>query len=106
MSIFYIYLIIALTISPIFGIPLQSVYEEAEPANGYDKYLILDPNIIYTGEIGVYEGGSALTALNYLNPNRVYCNEPMLGKGFVQTEHGKLSVPPPAVIELIKQKYT
>ncbi len=44
------------------------------------------------------------TALNYLNPKRVYCNEPMLGKGFVQTEHGKLSVPPPAVIELIKQK--
>ena len=43
-------------------------------------------------------------ALNYLNPKRVYCNEPMLGKGFVQTEHGKLSVPPPAVIELIKQK--
>ncbi len=43
-------------------------------------------------------------ALNYLNPKRVYCNEPILGKGFVQTEHGKLSVPPPAVIELIRQK--
>jgi hypothetical protein len=43
-------------------------------------------------------------ALNYLNPKNVYCNEPMLGKGFVQTEHGKLSVPPPAVIELISQK--
>jgi len=43
-------------------------------------------------------------SLNYLNPKRVYCNEPMLGKGFVQTEHGKLSVPPPAVIELIRQK--
>ncbi len=43
-------------------------------------------------------------ALNYLNPKKVYCNEPMLGKGFVETEHGKLSVPPPAVIELIKQK--
>jgi len=43
-------------------------------------------------------------ALNYLNPKRVYCNEPMLGKGFVQTEHGKLSVPTPAVIELIRQK--
>ena len=28
----------------------------------------------------------------------------MLGKGFIQTEHGKLSVPPPAVIELIRQK--
>ena len=43
-------------------------------------------------------------AMNYLNPKRVYSNEPMLGKGFVQTEHGKLSVPPPAVIELIRQK--
>jgi len=43
-------------------------------------------------------------ALNYLNPKKVYCNEPMLGKGFVQTEHGKLSVPTPAVIELIRQK--
>ena len=43
-------------------------------------------------------------AFNYLNPKRVYCNEPMLGRGFVQTEHGKLSVPPPAVIELIRQK--
>jgi len=42
-------------------------------------------------------------ALNYLNPKRVYCNEPTLGKGFVQTEHGKLSVPAPAVIELVRQ---
>ncbi len=43
------------------------------------------------------------SALNYLNPLRIYCNEPMLGKGFVQTEHGKLTVPPPAVIELIRK---
>jgi len=43
-------------------------------------------------------------ALNYLNPKEIYCNEPMLGKGFVQTEHGKLSVPTPAVIELIRKK--
>jgi len=43
-------------------------------------------------------------AMSYLNPKKVYCNEPMLGKGFVQTEHGKLSIPPPAVIELIRQK--
>ena len=42
-------------------------------------------------------------ALYYLNPKKVYCNEPMLGKGFVKTEHGKLSVPPPAVIELIRK---
>ena len=43
-------------------------------------------------------------ALNYLNPKKVFCNEPMLGKGFVRTEHGKLSVPTPAVIELIRKK--
>ncbi len=43
-------------------------------------------------------------ALYYLNPRKVYCNNPTLGKGFVKTEHGKLSVPPPAVIELIRQK--
>jgi uncharacterized protein (TIGR00299 family) protein len=43
-------------------------------------------------------------AFNYLNPKWVYCNEPTLGKGFVQTEHGKLSVPAPAVIELVRQK--
>ena len=43
-------------------------------------------------------------ALNFLNPKKVYCNEPMLGKGFVETEHGKLSVPPPAVIELLREK--
>jgi len=28
-------------------------------------------------------------ALNYLNPNKVYCNETMLGKGFVKTKHKK-----------------
>ncbi len=43
-------------------------------------------------------------ALNYLKPKKVFCNEPMMGKGFVQTEHGNLSVPTPAVIELIKEK--
>ena len=39
-------------------------------------------------------------ALNYLNPKRVYCNEPMLGKGFVQTEHGNLTVPPLSLIHI------
>ena len=38
------------------GITLQSIYEEAGPANGFDKYLILENDIVYTGEIGIYEG--------------------------------------------------
>ena len=45
-----------LYISLLSAVTLQSVYESAEPLNGYDKYLILDKDIIYTGEIGVYEG--------------------------------------------------
>ena len=43
-------------------------------------------------------------AINYLNPYNVYCNEPNLGKGFIETEHGKLSIPSPAVIELLSKK--
>jgi len=37
-------------------ITLQSVFDTAEPGNGYDKYVILEENMIYTGEVGVYEG--------------------------------------------------
>ena len=43
-------------------------------------------------------------AINYLNPAKIYCNEPTLGTGFVQTEHGQLSIPSPAVIELLSGK--
>ena len=38
------------------GITLQSIFDAAEPANGYDKYLELEVGIIYTGGIGIYEG--------------------------------------------------
>ena len=43
-------------------------------------------------------------AINYLNPSKIYCNSPNLGNGFADTEHGKISIPSPAVIELLKQK--
>ena len=48
-----LYLII---INLCYAVSLQSVYDEAGPGNGYDKYVILDYNTIYTGEIGIYEG--------------------------------------------------
>ena len=35
---------------------MQSVFDAAEPGNGYDKYMVLEQDIIYTGEVGVYEG--------------------------------------------------
>ena len=38
------------------AVTLQSVYDNASPRDGYDKYLTLDRDIIYTGEVGIYEG--------------------------------------------------
>ena len=77
-------------------------------ANAEGKVHGIKPEDVHFHEIGAIDSLvdiiGVCAALNYLKPKRVYCNEPMLGKGFVQTEHGKLSVPPPAVIELIRKK--
>ncbi len=82
------------------------VFESLASAEG--KVHGIKPEDVHFHEIGAIDSIvdiiGACAALNYLNPKKVYCNEPMLGKGFVQTQHGKLSVPPPAVIELIRQK--
>jgi len=87
----------------------QIIYEVFESlASAEGKVHGIKSEDVHFHEIGAIDSLvdiiGVCAALNYLNPNRVFCNEPMLGKGFVQTEHGKLSVPTPAVIELIKQK--
>jgi len=87
----------------------QIIYEVFESlANAEGKVHGINPEDVHFHEIGAIDSLvdiiGVCAALNYLNPKKVYCNEPILGKGFVQTEHGKLSVPPPAVIELIRQK--
>ena len=85
---------------------IYKVFESLAIAEG--KVHGIKPEEVHFHEIGAIDSLvdiiGVCAALNYLNPKKVFCNEPMLGKGFVQTEHGKLSVPPPAVIELIKQK--
>ena len=40
-------------------------------------------------------------AINFLSPKFIYCNAPTLGSGITDTEHGKLSIPSPAVVDLI-----
>ncbi len=87
----------------------QIIFEVfASLANAEGKVHGIKSEDVHFHEIGAIDSLvdiiGVCAALNYLNPLKVFCNEPMLGKGFVQTEHGKLSVPPPAVIELIKQK--
>jgi len=85
---------------------IYEVFESLASAEG--KVHGIKSEDVHFHEIGAIDSLvdviGVCSAMNYLNPKRVYCNEPMLGKGFVQTEHGKLSVPPPAVIELIRQK--
>ena len=56
MKLFTLSFISAIYLSLAEGITLQSVFDAAEPENGYDKYLVLEQNMIYTGEVGVYEG--------------------------------------------------
>ena len=87
----------------------QKIYEVFESlANAEGKVHGIKSEDVHFHEIGAIDSLvdiiGVCAALNYLNPKKIYCNEPMLGRGFVQTEHGKLSVPPPAVIELIRKK--
>jgi hypothetical protein len=87
----------------------QKIFEVFESlANAEGKVHGIKSEDVHFHEIGAIDSlvdiVGVCAAFNYLNPKKVYCNEPMLGKGFVQTEHGKLSVPPPAVIELIREK--
>ncbi len=86
----------------------QIIYEVFESlANAEGKVHGIKPEDVHFHEIGAIDSLvdiiGVCAAFNYLNPRKVFCNEPMLGKGFVQTDHGKLSVPPPAVIELIRK---
>ena len=87
----------------------QIIYEVFESlASAEGKVHGIKSEDVHFHEIGAIDSLvdiiGVCAAFNYLNPKKVYCNEPMLGKGFVETEHGRLSVPPPAVIELIRQK--
>ena len=43
-------------ISLAFPITLQEAYDNAQPENGYDKYVVLEPNQIYQGGIGIFDG--------------------------------------------------
>ena len=49
-------ILLILFISSSFCMSLQEAYENAGPYENFDKYLILEPNTIYTGGVGIYEG--------------------------------------------------
>jgi len=84
---------------------IYKVFESLAMAEG--KVHGITPEDVHFHEIGAIDSLvdiiGVCAAINYLNPKKVYCNQPNLGKGFVQTEHGKLSIPSPAVIELLSK---
>ena len=49
-------LLIIISLSCILCMSLQEAYDDAISYDEYDKYLILDSNITYTGGLGIYEG--------------------------------------------------
>ena len=68
----------------------QIIFEVFESlANAEGKVHGIKSEDVHFHEIGAIDSLvdiiGVCAALNYLNPKKVYCNEPMLGKGFVQT---------------------
>ena len=67
----------------------------------------INPDDVHFHEIGSIDSlldiVGVCAGFHYLKPDKVYCNSPTLGNGFINTEHGNISVPSPAVIELIKK---
>ncbi len=84
---------------------IYEVFESLALAEG--KVHGIDPEEVHFHEIGAIDSMvdiiGVCASIDYLKPKKVFCNAPTLGRGFVQTDHGKLQIPSPAVIELLKK---
>ena len=85
---------------------IYEVFESLAKAEG--KVHGINPEDVHFHEIGAIDSLvdiiGVCASIEYLKPKKVFCNEPTLGKGYVQTDHGKLPIPSPAVIELLRKK--
>ena len=85
---------------------IYEVFESLAKAEG--RVHGINPEEVHFHEIGAIDSLvdiiGVCTSIEYLKPKKVFCNEPTLGKGFIQADHGKLSIPSPAVIELLRKK--
>lgn len=78
------YLVVLLAVAlivPVAGAKtLQSAYDEAGPGEGYDKLLILDPNITYTGGLALVQGKKSCIrgegALCDLDGGQIFVSQP------------------------------
>ena len=73
---------------------IYQVFESLALAEG--KVHNIDPKDVHFHEIGAIDSLvdiiGVCASIEYLKPKKVFCNEPTLGKGFVQTDHGKLPI--------------
>ncbi len=85
---------------------IYEVFESLAIAEG--RVHGINPEEVHFHEIGAIDSLvdiiGVCASIEYLKPKRIFCNEPTLGRGFVETDHGKLSIPSPAVIELLRKK--
>ena len=85
---------------------IYEVFESLAIAEG--RVHGINPEEVHFHEIGAIDSLvdiiGVCTSIEYLKPKKVFCNEPTLGRGFIMADHGKLSVPSPAVIELLRKK--
>ena len=85
---------------------IYEVFESLAIAEG--RVHGIKPEEVHFHEIGAIDSLvdiiGVCTSIEYLKPKKVFCNEPTLGRGFIQADHGKLSIPSPAVIELLRKK--
>jgi len=65
----------------------------------------INPDEVHFHEIGSTDSLvdiiGVCAAIHYLKPKNIYCNAPSIGKGFVNSDHGKIPIPSPVVLELI-----
>ena len=66
-----------------------------------------DPDQVHFHEVGAIDSlvdvVGVCAAITALDPDRLLCLAPPAGRGTVQTEHGRLPVPVPAVLELARR---
>ena len=82
---------------------ILKVFELIAIAEG--KVHGMHPDEVHFHEIGnidsLVDVIGVCAAIHYLKPKDIFCNAPNLGKGFTNSEHGKIPVPSPVVLELI-----
>jgi parallel beta-helix repeat protein len=74
------YLVLLLALALVVPKTFQSAYDEAGPGEGYDKLLVLDPEVTYTGGLDVLQGKKSCIrgngALCDLDGGQIFVSQP------------------------------